>query len=152
MKKITLFITVLACLLSLSCTRQKTSGNDTFCHSGVESTTDSVASCAGAVANIPQKMIGTYTDINDGSTLEIGNSTNSGLSVKITVPFCTTVISTSPKSHAISSFLANVISCVALLPLWLTVTVCVPSGTTRSISSVILRITLSPTSIQPFTK
>lgn len=28
-------------------------------------------------------MIGTYTDINDGSTLEIGNSTNSGLSVKI---------------------------------------------------------------------
>ena len=83
MKKITLFITVLACLLSLSCTRQKTSGNDTFCHSCVESTTDSVASCAGAVANIPQKMIGTYTDINDGSTLEIGNSTNSGLSVKI---------------------------------------------------------------------
>ncbi len=75
-----------------------------------------------------------------------------GLSVKITVPFWTTVISTSPKSHAISSFLANVISCVALLPLWLTVTVCVPSGTVRSISSVILRITLSPTSIQPFTK
>ena len=68
-----------ACLLIASCTGHK--ATDTSTHSDVAATSDSVQSYAATTGNLPQNMIGTYTDLNDGSTLEISSSA----SVKISL-------------------------------------------------------------------
>lgn len=47
---------------------------------GLPVTTDN-----GSAKSVVDKFIGTYTDVNDGSTLEIGENTNAGASVKISL-------------------------------------------------------------------